>query len=231
MESNLCKIFVGNVPFQCTQEEFEECFNKMEGFIKADIVWRPGTNISRGFGFVTFDSPKHAKILIGNEDVKFKDRILRFTEYTFSNYCTNESSSDSELFSNQKKTPGSSKIQIKNFLIVRNLKDNTTREDIYNLFRKYGEIGRYFIMSDQDTGSSKSSAIVEIIDDTLFDFLIKQKELVINGNHVLELSKWKSKVNINQDKKITKYDLFRAFTAGKNVGMVEAKRSKNIIKN
>ena len=212
MESYLCKIFVGNVPFQCTQIEFEECFEKIEGFIKAEIVWRLGTNISRGFGFVTFDSQKNAEQLLGNDTIKVRDRILRFTEYSFDkcefvvNKC--ESVTNSQLFVSHK--TGLSKIQNKNFILVKNLKDGITREDIYNIFRKYGEIGKYFILSDQDTGSSKSCAIVEIIDVTLFDFLLKQKELIINGNHVLELSKWKYKYDYNiQDKKITKQDMYK----------------------
>ena len=102
-----------------------------------------------------------------------------------------------------------------------------TRNDLYDIFSKYGEIGKYFIVSDQETGNSKSYAIVEIIDPILYEFLVKQKELIINGSHILELSKWKiQKCYVNTDKKITKYDLFKAFTAGKNVGMTEANKHK-----
>lgn len=230
MESHSCKIFVGNVPFQCNQEEFQECFEKMEGYIKAEIVCRPGTNISRGFGFVTFNTPKNAKQLIGREGIIFKDRSLRFTEYAFNN------TNDCENYKYQNKNLdmftvgaiiGSSSVQDKNFITVRNLKKNTTRDDLYDIFSKYGEIGKHFIVSDQETGNAKSYAVVEIIDNSLFDFLIKQKELIIDGSHVLELSKWKTqKCYISQDKKITKYDLFKAFAAGKNLGMIEAQRSK-----
>jgi hypothetical protein len=33
-----CKIFVGNVPYQCTQDEFEKCFENVQGFVKAEII-------------------------------------------------------------------------------------------------------------------------------------------------------------------------------------------------
>src|SRR5437870_11420355 len=33
-----CKIFVGNIPYQCTQEEFEKCFQNINGFMKAEII-------------------------------------------------------------------------------------------------------------------------------------------------------------------------------------------------
>jgi nucleolin len=230
MESQLCKIFVGNVPFQCNQDEFQECFEKMEGYIRAEIVCRPGTNISRGFGFITFNTPKNAKQLIGKEGIIFKDRSLRFTEYTRNNAndCENHNSQNKNLnIFTTDTTIGSSSVRDKNFITVKNLKKNTTREELYDIFSKYGEIGKHFIVSDQETGDVKGYAVVEIIDNSLFDFLIKQKELIIDGSHVLELSKWKTqKCYVSQDKKITKYDLFKAFTAGKNLGMMEAQRSK-----
>ena len=31
------KVFVGNVPFQCTRDEFQECFKSLEGFETADL--------------------------------------------------------------------------------------------------------------------------------------------------------------------------------------------------
>ena len=34
------KIFVGNVPFQCIEEEFKECFKDIPGFVDAEIVTR-----------------------------------------------------------------------------------------------------------------------------------------------------------------------------------------------
>ena len=35
--NNYYKIFVGNVPYECSNEEFRECFRDMNGYITADV--------------------------------------------------------------------------------------------------------------------------------------------------------------------------------------------------
>lgn len=76
------KVFVGNVPFQCTIEEFRDLFKNMDGFIDADIIKRHKSKLSRGFGFVIFDTEQHAEALINREDINLNDRTLRFSNYS-----------------------------------------------------------------------------------------------------------------------------------------------------
>lgn len=216
MEPNVCKVFVGNVPFQCSQEEFNECFEKMTGFIKAEIVYKMNMSTSRGFGFVTFNSQENAKKLIENNFVVLKDRTLRFTEYSTKNsaYLNVHSPiqtkpniqpiaqqtvqqtiqpiakhTELEYKNNEINT---SKIKQKNYLVVKNLADNMTRDILYDLFKVYGQIGRHFIVTDHETGNSKSYAVIEIECDTAYELLLKQREIRLEDNRVLEISKWKS---------------------------------------
>jgi hypothetical protein len=78
---NSCKIFVGNIPYQCTQEEFEKCFKDIDGFVKAELIKIHGTNVSRGFGFVTMKTITSANILKNRNNITLRGRILRFTSY------------------------------------------------------------------------------------------------------------------------------------------------------
>lgn len=222
METHLCKIFVGNVPFQCSQFEFQKCFEKMDGFIKAEIICRQGTNISRGFGFVTFNNQKDAKKLLYNNTIILKDRTLRFTEYTMNKYTQNIQSYDNN--------PSPLVVQNKNYILVNNLRKDSTRDELYEIFSKYGEVGKYFILSDPDTGIFKNQGVIEIIDVDLYNLLLSQKTLNVTNSYVLELSKWKQQKQ-SFEKKITKLDLFKAFTAGKNVGMIEAQLINKIAQN
>lgn len=82
MQTSEYKIFVGNVPYHCTQEEFCSCFEDVEGFIKAEIVNVYKTTVSRGFGFVTVKTLQDANKLKTREDIVLKGRILRFTSYS-----------------------------------------------------------------------------------------------------------------------------------------------------
>lgn len=88
-EDNAAKVFVGNVPFDCSSEEFTECFASLEGFKEANIIKRTRSdnsrgypsNLSRGFGFVVFESPEQADKLLQRTDMRIKDRDLRFSHY------------------------------------------------------------------------------------------------------------------------------------------------------
>lgn len=222
-DSNSCKIFVGNVPFECNIEEFQKCFATIKGFIKAEIIFKTGTFISRGFGFILFDNKENAQKMINRTDIFFKNRCLRFTEYTFDD-----------------KKGGYPHVQYvddnisihdhKNYISIKGLSKDFTREDLKNIFSNYGPIGRYFIVTDNATGESKGYGIVEIIDKTNFDKLLQDK-FIVHDSIVYELSKWKLHKFNQGEKKITKNDLHQAFIAGRNIGIIEALRTTKIKNN
>ena len=79
--NNQCKVFVGNVPYKCTNDEFRDHFKHMSGYITADIKFKKGSKHTRGFGFVVFDTKENARKLIKKIDVEIDGRTLRFMEY------------------------------------------------------------------------------------------------------------------------------------------------------
>lgn len=205
MENNYAKIFVGNVPFQCSEKEFRDFFSIFPGFINADIIH------GRDFGFVTMESNEFAEKLIQRNDVVLMGRKLRFTEY-------------------KKDINKNSKFK-KNYLFIKGIPKNMKRDEIRVIFEKYGEIGAYFINTNIHTGESKESAVVEIKNDNLFDKLIEMRSIITSEGYILELSRWrnkpkakintstfKSKKDINVDPK----EIYRiAFNAGVHVGRLE----------
>ena len=81
-----CKIFVGNVPFDCTDNEFKDAFIHFDGYLNAELISRSQTNNTRGFGFVAFINSDYVnKFLEKKEKIIIKDRTLRFTKYTEKN--------------------------------------------------------------------------------------------------------------------------------------------------
>lgn len=207
------KIFVGNVPFQCMENEFKDCLKNIDGFIDAEIVTRHNSPFSRGFGFVTVRTKEDAKKLVQRNDIIFKDRILRFTEYNFQDKI---------------KIP---KQQSKNYIFVKNVPKEMNRDQLKNIFSTKGAIGACFINTNVKTGESKGNAVVEIKEDDVYDDLVSNKILNVDG-YVFELSKWKNKnkqqYNLGRENKQNKYDsqeIYRlAFNAGVNVGRLEGLR-------
>lgn len=201
--NNEKKIFVGNVPFQCTKEEFEECFKHLEGFIGAEIINRFNSSFSRGFGFVTFNSEKNALSALNLKGVIFKDRILRLSEYNFEG---NTKMSDQEH---------------KNFIFIKNVPLEMTRDDIYGYFIKYGNVTRCFLNTDIKTGAPKGTAILEMDDANVIDTLLEQKVVTFEDGTSLELVKWNNKTKPKR-KQADSTDVYRtAFNAGRSIGFKE----------
>lgn len=208
---NACKVFVGNVPFQCTKEEFIECFKKYDGFIDGDIVNRYNSDNCRGFGFITFTNIDFAKKFLENhEQLVLKSRTLRFSEYAFDE-------------KKQVDTAG------KKYLFVKNLPEAMTHSELRGIFEKHGKVGTCFINTNNITGESKGSGVVEIVDTVLFNKMLLDKE-IIHGTHNLSITRWRQKVKVKKPKKVGNdaKDIYRlAFNAGRNMGLLEGIKITN----
>jgi RNA recognition motif-containing protein len=253
MES-IYKVFVGNVPFSYNIKDFNECFKNVTGFIKAEIICKPNSDISRGFGFVTLNNEENARKLIGRTDIYFKDRILRFTEYYFQDKNNVQKNTISTKFiintnknENENKNKNKTKFSIncnnhnkiniidnfllhdinnmndindtndinninninnindmntsfrnlcesiykKNYLLLKNISFITTRNELKEFFSHFGEIGRHFIITDHETGLPKNQAVIEILDKKVFESLLILKNIKINDEQIIDISKWK----------------------------------------
>ena len=106
------KVFVGNIPFNCTTEQFQNCFNQLEGYVTADVIRRFNSHLSRGFGFVVFSTPEQAQALLNSSNpVELDDRPFRYSEYR-------DNSDRSRVFK----------------IFVDNLESGTTDEDLKDAF-------------------------------------------------------------------------------------------------
>lgn len=55
------KLYVGNLPFQTTDEDLEALFSVHGTVVQANVITDRETGRSRGFGFVTFETPEAAQ--------------------------------------------------------------------------------------------------------------------------------------------------------------------------
>ena len=182
---NSSKIFVGNVPFQCTTEEFANCFKIYEGFTSADIINRQHSVNSRGFGFLTFKNSLFAnKFLSENPQILIKNRLLRFTKYHIN---------DSDYIT---KTIESTNI------FIKNIPSNYTSIMLKKLFEKYTDnIGLCYINTDIMTGETKNTGIVEILDYDVYNNLIDAGKITDDSNNTLNLIKYKNNIKIKKSSK------------------------------
>lgn len=177
--SNEYKIFVGNVPYHCTQEEFDACFLNVEGFVRAEIITIHKTNMSRGFGFVSLKTLRDAEILKKRNDINFKGRTLRFTSYQDGTYKP-----IIESFTN--------------YVSIDGIPDGKDREWLKTKFSNYEPIGRCFISMNQDTGELKSSGVIEVLDENKYKHIISKRWHDIDGK-MIESSRYKNKIHFKSE--------------------------------
>ena len=194
-----CKLFVGNVPFDCTNIEFRECFKNIDGYVIADLI-----NM-RGFGFVVLSSPIYRDNLLKENNFFIKNRKLRLSVYD-----------------NQPKN----NVEISSFIKLENISSNISRDDIQNEFKNFCEVGKCFIDTNRITGEKLSTGMVEIFDVEVLHQLLSLGSLLMHDKSELILKPFnkKSENFINKYKKkptISKEEYYEIYNAGRNAGLIE----------
>lgn len=137
------RVFVGNVPYQCNDDEFQQLFNGVSGYVSAQVVRRRNSTLSKGFGFVVLNSDEDASALIGSEQ-KFVigDRELRVSVYT--------ESEPSEARQRPQRPPCFQ-------LFVGNLENGTTAEYLKDEFSEFGNVVDARVRTNETTQMSYGS--------------------------------------------------------------------------
>lgn len=75
-QSNTGKIFVGGISLDVTEKDFDEFFSKFGNVIDAQLMIDKDTKKSRGFGFVTYDSPEAVDRVCQNKYIELKGKQM-----------------------------------------------------------------------------------------------------------------------------------------------------------
>lgn len=76
----MTSIYVGNLPFQCSEEEIRELFEPFGTVNSVKLVSDRETGKPRGFGFVEMDPEEAAAAIEQLNGTNLKDRPLRINE-------------------------------------------------------------------------------------------------------------------------------------------------------
>jgi RNA recognition motif-containing protein len=173
------KLFVGNIPFNCSLDNFRNAFKNRKGYIVADLI---NNSSSRCFGFVVFKDKENIEELLNKNDVFIGDRKLRLTRYNNTN-----------------------KKESINYIKLSNIPESITSEDIKNEFKNYSEIGKCFIEMDRLNGKYKNTGIIEILDSDIYEKLLKIESIYINDIPI-DMKRYINK--IDKFDKLDKYDKY-----------------------
>lgn len=176
-ESNDNKMFVGNVLYNCTQEDFENQFKLLPGYVSSNLVIDTKTNKCKGYGYVTFDSTYNFNTAM-KQDISIGDRKLRKNKY-FTNLYTD--------------------------LFVKGIPESVTKEQLNECFNNvYGDgtVIETFIYNksgDYQTHHAK----IKLASQDACSKAVNDKTIVCDNN-ILQIYRWKNlnpnKNNLNKKK-------------------------------
>lgn len=205
-----CKVFVGNVPFDCTDIEFKEAFKSIEGCINAELIQRSQSNNTRGFGFITFSSNLLASnFLEKKEKIILKERTLRFTKYYDSN--------DSDFITNNLK---------KNNIFVSNIPKYFDNDRFINLFSQFGPILIGYINKDLNSKKKTNTGIIEFSNNESCNKALDLKFISLDDGNILNVTRYKEESPSSKSPDYDMTEIYKiAFTAGKKAGMLEQNKN------
>jgi len=208
-----CKIFVGNVPFDCTDSEFKNAFKSIDGCVSAELVSRSQSNNTRGFGFITFSNSLHAtNFLDKKEKILLKERTLRFTKY--------HDSEDSDFIINNLK---------KNNIFVSNIPKYFDNKKLIEFFSNFGPVLIGYINKDINTKKKTNTGTIEFENEETFNKVLEMRFIGLEDGNVLSVTRYKEEcLSKSPDYEIDIKEIYKiAFNAGKKAGILENKLVKN----
>lgn len=138
------KVFVGNVPFQCSNEEFQRTFEGVEGYVSSQVVKRHNSDASKGFGFVVLSSEQAMNSLINSsEKYVIDDRELRFSPYNEDNHQSQGQSQE--------------RFRRRYQIFVPNLPSDMTEDVLKSEFSQFGTVLNSSVRTNSNSGQTTGS--------------------------------------------------------------------------
>jgi len=138
------KIYVGNLPFETTQEELTEFYNQYGEVFEVYIPVRPDTGLARGYAFVSMKEEDIEKAIEATSGEMFQGRKLTVSIPLPPGEKSFATRSD------------------RTKLYVGNLSFYTVADTLIELFEEFGTVHDCFMPEDTATGSSRGFAFITL---------------------------------------------------------------------
>ncbi|TDH07392.1 hypothetical protein EPR50_G00105450 [Perca flavescens] len=167
MATKLCKLFVGGLNVETTEDGVRKYFEQFGTLNDCVVVMNQQLGRSRCFGFITYSTPEEADAamaakphVVEGHDVELKRAIAR------------EDANNPDILANVKK------------IFVGGVKDHIEADNLTEYFSQFGVVEKAEIISDKQTGRKRGFGFVFFEDTDSATKAVLTKYHVINGNKV-----------------------------------------------
>lgn len=155
-----CKMFIGGLNWETTEEGLRNYFNKYGHVIDLKIMKDPNTGRSRGFGFLTFESPSSV------DEVVKTQHIL-----------------DGKVIDPKRSIPREEQDKTGK-IFVGGIGADVRPKEFEEFFAKYGTIIDAQLMLDKDTGRSRGFGFVTYDSPEAVDRVCENKYIEFKGKQI-----------------------------------------------
>lgn len=171
MTNQLCKLFVGGLNVQTTDEGLRAHFEQYGQLTDCVVVMNQPLQRSRCFGFVTYSSTEEA-----DAAMSARPHIVDGNNVDLKRAVAREDAGKPEMLAKVKK------------IFVGGLKDDIEDEHLQDYFSQFGPIEKAQVITDKDTGKKRGFGFVYFDDNDSADKAVVMKFHSICG-HKVEVKK------------------------------------------
>ena len=181
-------VFVRNLPFTCTDEDLEDHFTRFGSVRYARIVVDPGTERSRGTGFVCFYNKDEADKCMRGAPRRIAPSTTSDGKEVKANQMTNSILQNEQSDPSGEYTMDGRVLQVSR-AVDKSEADRLTKEGVASRHKRTEDKRRLYLLSE-GTISSKSKLWESLSpsERTMRDASAKQRKTLIEGNPSLHLS-------------------------------------------
>ncbi|XP_065129133.2 heterogeneous nuclear ribonucleoprotein A0, like [Paramisgurnus dabryanus] len=171
MAKQLCKLFVGGLNVQTTDDGLRNHFEQYGVLTDCVVVMNQQLQRSRCFGFVTYSSVEEADAAIAA-----RPHVVDGNTVDLKRAVAREDAVRPEALAKVKK------------IFVGGLKDDIEEEHLSDYFSQFGAVEKAQVLTDKDTGKKRGFGFVFFDDNDSADKAVLMKYHDING-HKVEVKK------------------------------------------
>ncbi|KTG31540.1 hypothetical protein cypCar_00027561 [Cyprinus carpio] len=171
MENQLCKLFVGGLNVQTTDDGLRNHFEQYGTLTDCVVVQNQQLKRSRCFGFVTYSSPEEA-----DSAMAARPHVLDGNNVELKRAVAREDAGRPEALAKVKK------------IFIGGLKDDIEEDHLRDCFSQFGAVEKAEVITDKETGKKRGFGFVYFEDNDSADKAVVLKYHVING-HKVEVKK------------------------------------------